>query len=65
MLTGMNLENIMLMKEYVCKRVYTAWLHFLCNAQKKQIYRNREQTGSCLGLRVGLRIDWEQRNFFQ
>lgn len=44
-------------RTYMQKSVY-CMAPFLSNAQKRQIYKNREQTGSCLGLWVGPRIDW-------
>lgn len=64
MLIGINLENIMLIKEYICKKKnlyakeYILYGSIFVYAQKRQISRNREQTGSCLGLRGRTGIDW-------
>lgn len=43
MLLGINLENIMLMKEYICKRVYTVWLHFCLMPRKDKFIKTESR----------------------
>lgn len=46
----MNLESMMLSERNQTQKATHCMILFICNAQNRQIYRDRKQTSGCQGL---------------